>query len=174
VLLASLVAGRKPQWTAGVQSSRECTPPYLSTGISNLLQPAQVEVVLSQHSSHLVSWVPPYSPSTVGVYSPVYSVYIMPCTNTRSCPCQYSPRSAPSDIFLTRPFTIVGLVVLLQFFAILLLSLASFGTWYATNHLFFPLRNKSLSLPDLKENSGENVLQDLLPLKFYTTFFYCK
>jgi hypothetical protein len=28
-----------------VQSSRECTPPDLSTEISNLLQPAQAEVV---------------------------------------------------------------------------------------------------------------------------------
>jgi hypothetical protein len=40
-----------------VQISRECTPPYLSTGISNLLQPAQAEVVLGQLSMHLASWV---------------------------------------------------------------------------------------------------------------------
>jgi hypothetical protein len=40
-----------------VQISRECTPPYLSTGISNLLQPAQAEVVLGQHSMYLASWV---------------------------------------------------------------------------------------------------------------------
>ncbi len=39
-LLASLVAGRKPSGLL-VQISWECTPPYLSTGISNLLQPAQ-------------------------------------------------------------------------------------------------------------------------------------
>jgi hypothetical protein len=48
-LLASLVAG--------VQISRECTPAYLSTGILNLLQPAQAEVVLGQLSTYLVSWV---------------------------------------------------------------------------------------------------------------------
>ncbi len=39
-----------------VQISRECTPPYLSTGISNLLQLTQAEVVLGQLSSYLVSW----------------------------------------------------------------------------------------------------------------------
>ncbi len=39
------------------QKNRECTPPYLSTGISNLLQPAQAEVVLGQLSTYLVSWV---------------------------------------------------------------------------------------------------------------------
>jgi hypothetical protein len=39
-----------------VQSSRECTPSYLSTGISNLLQPAQAEVVLGQLSTYLASW----------------------------------------------------------------------------------------------------------------------
>jgi hypothetical protein len=55
-LLASLVAGRRPQWTA-LQISREWTPPYLSTGISNLLQPAQAEVVLGQRSTYLASWV---------------------------------------------------------------------------------------------------------------------
>jgi hypothetical protein len=40
-----------------VQSSRECSPPYLSTGISNLLQPAQAEVVLGQLSRYLASWL---------------------------------------------------------------------------------------------------------------------
>jgi hypothetical protein len=39
-----------------VQSSRECTPSYLSTGISNLLQPAQAEVALGQLSTYLASW----------------------------------------------------------------------------------------------------------------------
>ncbi len=39
-----------------VQCSRECTPPYLSTGISNLLQPAQGEVVLGQRSKYLAYW----------------------------------------------------------------------------------------------------------------------
>jgi hypothetical protein len=42
-----------------VQISRECTPPYLSTGISNLLQPAQAEVVLGQRSTYLASWLLP-------------------------------------------------------------------------------------------------------------------
>jgi hypothetical protein len=36
---------------------RECTPPYLSTGISNLLQPAQAEVMLGQLSTYIASWV---------------------------------------------------------------------------------------------------------------------
>ncbi len=40
-----------------VQISRECTPPYLSTGIWNQLQPAQAEVVLGQRSTYLASWV---------------------------------------------------------------------------------------------------------------------
>jgi hypothetical protein len=40
-----------------VQISKECTTPYLSTGISNLLQPAQAEVVLGQPSTYLASWV---------------------------------------------------------------------------------------------------------------------
>jgi hypothetical protein len=40
-----------------VQISRECTPSYLSTGISNLLQLAQAEVVLGQLSTYLASWV---------------------------------------------------------------------------------------------------------------------
>ncbi len=57
-LLASLVAGRKPRGLL-VQISRECTPPYLSTGISNLLQPAQAEVVLGQRSTYLASWQTP-------------------------------------------------------------------------------------------------------------------
>jgi hypothetical protein len=39
-----------------VQSSRECTPSDLSTGISNLLQPAQAEVMLGQPSKYLASW----------------------------------------------------------------------------------------------------------------------
>jgi hypothetical protein len=38
-----------------VQSSKECTPPYLSTGISNPLQQAQAEVVLGQLSAYLAS-----------------------------------------------------------------------------------------------------------------------
>jgi hypothetical protein len=38
-----------------VQSSKECTPPYLSSGISNLLQPAQAEVVLGQLFAYLAS-----------------------------------------------------------------------------------------------------------------------
>ncbi len=42
-----------------VQITWECTPPYLSTGISNLLQPAQVEVVLGQPSTYLASWLQP-------------------------------------------------------------------------------------------------------------------
>jgi hypothetical protein len=33
-----------------------CTPSVLSTGISNLLQPAQAEVVLGQLSMFLASW----------------------------------------------------------------------------------------------------------------------
>ncbi len=40
-----------------VQVNWECTPPYLSTGISNLLQPAQAEVVLGQRFTYLASWV---------------------------------------------------------------------------------------------------------------------
>ncbi len=40
----------------GLWISRECTPPYLSTGILNLLQPAQAEVVLGQLSAYLASW----------------------------------------------------------------------------------------------------------------------
>jgi hypothetical protein len=39
-LLASLVTSKRPN-VLMVHSGRECTPPYLSTGISNLLQPAQ-------------------------------------------------------------------------------------------------------------------------------------
>jgi hypothetical protein len=42
-----------------VQISWECTPPYLSTEISNLLQPAQAEVVLGQCSMYLASWGQP-------------------------------------------------------------------------------------------------------------------
>jgi hypothetical protein len=42
-----------------VQSSRECTPPYLSTGISNLLQPAQAEVMLGHLSTYLASGARP-------------------------------------------------------------------------------------------------------------------
>jgi hypothetical protein len=39
-----------------MQISWECTPPYLSTGISNLLHPSQAEVVLGQPSTYLASW----------------------------------------------------------------------------------------------------------------------
>jgi hypothetical protein len=38
------------------QISRECTPSYLFTGLSNLLQPAQAEAVLGQRSTYLASW----------------------------------------------------------------------------------------------------------------------
>jgi hypothetical protein len=41
------------------QISEECTPPSLSTRISNLLQPAQAEVVLGQLSMYLASLVQP-------------------------------------------------------------------------------------------------------------------
>ncbi len=51
-----------------VHCSRECTPPYLSTGISNLLQPAQAEVVWGQHSMYLASWVAAYY-STIQILS---------------------------------------------------------------------------------------------------------
>jgi hypothetical protein len=54
-LLASLLAGRRPQFEL-VHGSRECAPSELSTGISNLLQPAQAEVVLGQFSTCLASW----------------------------------------------------------------------------------------------------------------------
>ncbi len=47
-------------------SSRECTPPYLSTRISNLLQPAQAEVVLGHSSMYLASWVQTVSSSCKG------------------------------------------------------------------------------------------------------------
>jgi hypothetical protein len=40
-----------------VQISWECTPRYQSAGISNLLQPAQSEVVSGQLSTYLASWV---------------------------------------------------------------------------------------------------------------------
>ncbi len=50
-----------------VHSGRECTPPYLSTGISNLFQPAQAEVVSGQLSTYLASWdaslPPPQTPT---------------------------------------------------------------------------------------------------------------
>ncbi len=70
-LLASLVAGRRPQCSAGaVQQWMYFTLSDLSTGISNLLQPAQPEVVLSQFSMYLASWVPPVTnylePATKG------------------------------------------------------------------------------------------------------------
>jgi hypothetical protein len=57
-LLASLVAGtvEDPSVLLG-HCSRECTPPYLSTGISNLLQPVQADVVLGHLSIYLASWV---------------------------------------------------------------------------------------------------------------------
>jgi hypothetical protein len=63
-LLASLVAGRDPSVLL-VQISWECTPSYLFTGISNLLQPAQAEVVLGHLSTYLASWATP-SPSPIG------------------------------------------------------------------------------------------------------------
>ncbi len=50
------MAGRDPSGLL-VQISRECTLPYLSTGISNLLQPAQAEVMLGQRSMYLASWL---------------------------------------------------------------------------------------------------------------------
>jgi hypothetical protein len=68
-LLASLVAGRRPQCSAG-HGSRECTPSYLFTGISNLLQAAQAGVVLGQRSTYLASWsVPNNSPRVVRRYT---------------------------------------------------------------------------------------------------------
>jgi hypothetical protein len=48
-----------------VQISRECTPSYLSTEISNLLQLAQAEVVLGQLFTYLASWVYSYIVNSV-------------------------------------------------------------------------------------------------------------
>jgi hypothetical protein len=48
-----------------VNCSRECTPPYLFIGISNLLQPAQEEVVLGQFSTYLASWDVPLLPTPI-------------------------------------------------------------------------------------------------------------
>ncbi len=50
-LLASLVAGRRPQCTV---AGNVLYQTY--TGILNLLQPAQAEVVLGQLSTYLASW----------------------------------------------------------------------------------------------------------------------
>jgi hypothetical protein len=57
-----------------VQVSRECTPEYISTGISNLLQPAQAEVVLGHLSTYLASWLIPCIVSVHTVHY-VYSAY---------------------------------------------------------------------------------------------------
>ncbi len=54
--------------------SWECTPPYLSTGISNLLQPAHAEVVLGQLSMYLASPVCPH-----------FYTYTYPCTVCIAC-----------------------------------------------------------------------------------------
>jgi hypothetical protein len=50
------VAGRDPSVLL-VHRSSECTPPYLSTGISNPLQLAQAVVALGQHSTYVASVV---------------------------------------------------------------------------------------------------------------------
>jgi hypothetical protein len=62
-----------------VQSSREYTPFILSTGISNLLQPAQAEVVLGQLSTYLASWYS-YIPSIDETCSTLYLVEDLQCT----------------------------------------------------------------------------------------------
>ncbi len=54
-LLASPVAGKGPIVLLG-HRSRKCTPPYLFPGNSNMLQPAQAEVVLGHLSMYLASW----------------------------------------------------------------------------------------------------------------------
>jgi hypothetical protein len=65
-----------------VQISRECTPPYLPTGISNLLQPAQAEVMLGQLSAYLASWKETYptfvSPSSRYWFSAILEKKIYP------------------------------------------------------------------------------------------------
>ncbi len=57
-----------------VQSSMECTPPYQLTGISNLLQPAQAVLVLSQRSMYLASWFSPDGFSTPSYMDPSLSL----------------------------------------------------------------------------------------------------
>ncbi len=58
ILLASLVADGRPQCTVGaVQQGMYLHYVDLSTGISNLRQSAQAEVVLGPLSSYLASWV---------------------------------------------------------------------------------------------------------------------
>jgi hypothetical protein len=54
-----------------VQIIRECTPSYLSTGISNLLQPAQAEVVLGQLSMSSASLAESLDVSCLGISSPL-------------------------------------------------------------------------------------------------------
>jgi hypothetical protein len=63
-----------------VQIGRECTPSYLFTRISNLLQPAQAEAVLGQRSTYLASWVTVIRLWTVGLYSVHCIVYRVQCT----------------------------------------------------------------------------------------------
>jgi hypothetical protein len=69
-LLASLVAGGGPKCSARLPQQRMySTIQYLSTGVSNLLQPAQAEVVLGQLSTHLASWVTRVKSSQVTIGS---------------------------------------------------------------------------------------------------------
>jgi hypothetical protein len=80
ILLASLVAGRRSQYTVLlVQISRERTPPDLSTRISNLLQPAQAEVVLGQLSRYLASW------TTTAQCSAAVRLYVLSDCLLRGC-----------------------------------------------------------------------------------------
>ncbi len=61
-----------------VQISWECTPPYLSIGISILLQPAQAEVVLGQLSAYLASWMDTEAKTVY--FSTLYTVTL--CSST--------------------------------------------------------------------------------------------
>jgi hypothetical protein len=55
-----------------VQISRECTPSYLFTGISNLLQPAQTEAVLGQLSTYFASWLTTAVPAALKILQSRY------------------------------------------------------------------------------------------------------
>jgi hypothetical protein len=97
-------------------------------------------------------------PWTVVVNSPVNSVYTAPCTHNKPPPRQYSPLSAPSDIFVS--YLTICPILSRWFFHAYCLDLHPFYISCLKPPVFMHV-NRDFLLPDLQENSGKFSEQDL-------------
>ncbi len=128
-----------------MQISRECTPSDLSTGISNLLQPAQAEVVLGQLSTYVASWVlPPRRVTTEPEFRDV----------TRRLKRYLFRGQAAQQGFLLFSFRVVGKIYLVHFHKTIIIKIAlshSLNCFYISKYF------KHIKLFSFYEKGSSNV-----------------